>query len=265
MNRSTPSPRPDDSLPGYRLYGSGAECVLVLHDWLGDQRNYDAVLPFLDTTTFTYAFVDLRGYGQSLHLTGCYSLEEMARDCLRVADHLCWQHLHLLGHSMSAMVVQRIAANQPSRVKSVIAVCPISAAGNRLPPPARAFFASTCHDDEALRRLFGFVSPGLPARWIESKLRQNRERVAAGCREAYLDMMTGTQFVEDVRGLETPILVLVGDKDPGLDADAMQDTFLAWYPNARVVTLANSGHYPMQECPLSWVRQVEDFLREGHA
>jgi len=35
-----------------------------------------------------------------------------------------------------------------------------------------------------------------------------------------------------VRGLDTRFLVIVGDKDPGLDAAAMQATFLAWHPNA---------------------------------
>lgn len=75
---------------GFTQFGTGPEPVLVLHDWLGDHTNYDAVLPYLDGNAFTYAFVDLRGYGRSMHLTGDYSIDEIARDCLGVADALGW-------------------------------------------------------------------------------------------------------------------------------------------------------------------------------
>ncbi|BAX61711.1 alpha/beta fold hydrolase [Burkholderia stabilis] len=129
----------------------------------------------------------------------------------------------------------------------------------------RAFFASTVVDDDAFRRLVRFVTGGLSARWADVKLRQNRACVAPDCRLAYLDMLTGTDFVDDIRGLDTRFLVIVGDKDPGLDATAMQATFLAWHPNARLMTIPNCGHYPMQECPPHFATIVEAFLRDAAA
>ncbi|KVH37683.1 alpha/beta hydrolase [Burkholderia cepacia] len=250
---------------GYLRHGTGPECVMVLHDWLGDHTNYAALLPYLDDTAFTYVFADLRGYGRSRHLSGTYTVDEIAADCLALADQLGWQHFHIVGHSMTGMATQRLAADAPARIKRAIAVCPVSAAGNRLDDDARAFFASTAVDDEAFRRLVRFVTGGLSARWADLKLRQNRERVAPGCRLAYLDMLTGTDFVDDVRGLDTRFLVTVGDKDPGLDEAAMQATFLAWHPNARLATIPNCGHYPMQECPPYFATIVEDFLRDAAA
>lgn len=77
--------------------------------------------------------------------------------------------------------------------------------------------------------------------------------------------LTGTDFVDDIRGLDTRFLVIVGDKDPGLDATAMQATFLAWHPNARLMTIPNCGHYPMQECPPYFATIVEAFLRDAAA
>ncbi|MCA8431183.1 alpha/beta fold hydrolase [Burkholderia seminalis] len=250
---------------GYLRHGAGPECVMVLHDWLGDHTNYTATLPYLDETAFTYVFVDLRGYGASRHLTGACTVDEISADCLALADRLGWQRFHVIGHSMTGMATQRLAADAPSRIKSAIAVCPVSAAGNRLGADARAFFASTTVDDDAFRRLVRFVTGGLSARWADLKLRQNRERVAPGCRLAYLDMLTGADFVDDIRGLDTRFLVIVGDKDPGIDAAAMQATFLAWHPGARLVTIPNCGHYPMQECPPHFAMIVEDFLRDAAA
>ncbi|MCA8093966.1 alpha/beta hydrolase [Burkholderia anthina] len=236
----------------YLQHGTGPECVMVLHDWLGDHPNYAALLPYLDETAFTYVFADLRGYGRSIHLSGTCTIDEIAADCLALADQLGCQRFHVVGHSMTGMATQRIAADAPSRIKSAIAVCPVSAAGNRL-------------NDDALRRLVRFVTGGLSARRAELKLRQNRERVAPACRLAYLDMLTGTDCVDDIRGLDTRHLVIVGDKDPGLDEAAMHAAFLAWHPNARLLTIPNCGHDPMQECPPYFATIMEDFLRDAAA
>jgi len=249
---------------GYVQHGTGPECVLVMHDWLGDHTSYEPVMPYLDGASFTYVFVDLRGYGKSIHICGNYNVQEIAADCLTLADRLGWQRFHLIGHSMTGMATQRIAADVPSRIKSAIAVCPISAAGNQLNEEALSFFSSTGESDDAFRRLIKFVTGGLSDQWADVKLRQNRERVAAGCRSGYLEMVTKTNFVEDVRGLETPYLIITGEKDPGLGEEAMKNTFLAWHPNATLLSIPNCGHYPMQECPPYFAMLIENFLR-SHA
>lgn len=57
-----------------------------MHDWLGDHSSYDAVIPWLDGHAFTYIFIDVRGYGQSIELAGEFTVEEIAADCLMLAD-----------------------------------------------------------------------------------------------------------------------------------------------------------------------------------
>ncbi len=245
---------------GYTRHGTGPERVLALHDWLGDHSSYDSVIPYLDGAMFSYVFADLRGYGKSIQLTGNYTIQEIAADCLKLADSLGWQRFHLLGHSMTGMAVQRITADAPSRIKSVIAVCPISAAGNPLNDEALNFFASTGESDDNFCRLIKYVSGGLSDQWAKVKLRQNRETVSPACRLGYLTMFTKTNFVDDVRGLETPYLIVIAERDPGLDEELMTKTFLSWYPNAELLTIPNCGHYPMQECPPYFATIVEKFL-----
>ncbi|WP_454056753.1 alpha/beta fold hydrolase [Cupriavidus sp. Marseille-Q8015] len=250
-----------DARLGHVQYGNGPVRVLVMHDWLGDHSSYDAVMPWLDGRAFTYVFVDLRGYGQSIELAGEFTVEEIAADCLSLADQLGWDRFHVVGHSMTGMITQRIAADAPSRIASAIAVCPISAAGNRLSPDARAFFYSVIESDDALRRLFKFITGGLSDAWADRKVQQNRATVAPACRARYLEMLLTADFVDNVRGLETPYLVIVGDKDPGLDSEAMERTFLAWHPNAELHVIPNCGHYPMQECPPYFATTIEGFLK----
>jgi 3-oxoadipate enol-lactonase len=244
------------------LHGNGPEGVLVMHDWHADHTNYDPVLPYLDGSTFTYAFVDLRGYGASKDVAGEYTVAEIARDCLAVADELGWPRFHLLGHSMTGMATQRIAADAPARIKSAIAVCPVSAAGNPIDDATFGFFLSTTDDDDRFRALLRYMSGGLSEQWEEAKLRQSRRTVSPKCRAGYLTMFARTNFVDDVRGLQTPFLVVIGDHDRGLDRDAMSKTFLAWHPNAELAEVPNCGHYPMQECPPYFAALIERFLRK---
>jgi len=94
---------------GFTTYGAGPIRVLVLHDWFADHSSWDAALPYLTPEGFTYVFADLRGYGASRDVGGSYTLDETAGDAIGVADQLGWTRFSLIGHSMSGLIVQRIA------------------------------------------------------------------------------------------------------------------------------------------------------------
>lgn len=245
----------------YTLHGAGAEHVIVMHDWNGDHTTYDPMIPYLDGATFTYAFVDLRGYGRSRDVSGEYTCAEIALDCLEIADELGWQRFHVIGHSMTGMATQRIAVDAPDRIKSALAICPMSAAGSQLDEATFAFFSSTTENDDSFRRLIKYVSGTLSDQWANAKLRLCRHTVSPDCRLGYLTMFSRTDFADEVRGLQTPYLVVVADNDPGIDEAAMKRTFLAWHPNAELVLIPNCGHYPMQECPPYLATVIEKFLR----
>ncbi|MDH3739096.1 MAG: alpha/beta hydrolase, partial [Alphaproteobacteria bacterium] len=73
---------------GHTLHGAGPQGVIVLHGWMGDYSVFRPMFNFLDTDTFTYAFVDYRGYGKSKEIGGDYTMAEIAADALALADHL---------------------------------------------------------------------------------------------------------------------------------------------------------------------------------
>src|ERR1700722_10233153 len=134
----------------HKQIGSGKEKVLVMHSWTGDSTSYDFMLPYLNTDDYTYVFVDLRGYGSSKEMQGTYSVEEASSDAIKLIDLLGWDEFHLIGHSMSGMIVQKIAVDNPSRVKSVVAITPIPACGTPGPKEIMDFFAGIAIDkDEA--------------------------------------------------------------------------------------------------------------------
>jgi pimeloyl-ACP methyl ester carboxylesterase len=78
---------------------------------------------------------------------------------------------------------------------------------------------------------------------------------------AYLVAWSQTDFHKAVKGCEIPIHVLVGEHDAAINEGAMKATFLEWYKHATLETIANAGHYPMNETPVALATTMETFLR----
>ncbi len=92
----------------YYRVGNGPTRVIALHGWFGDHTAFASMWPYLDRSRFSYAFMDLRGYGASQTMSGEYTMEEIAADTLQLADELGWQDFALIGHSMSGKAIQQV-------------------------------------------------------------------------------------------------------------------------------------------------------------
>jgi pimeloyl-ACP methyl ester carboxylesterase len=236
----------------------------VLHDWLGDRHNWDPMLPYLDGERFTYAFVDLRGYGGSRAIAGAYTAAEAASDALAVASHLGWERFAAIGHSMSGLIVQQLAADAPSRVARLVGITPVGPAGLAMPPAHLAFMEQIALDPPARRAGFRqSMGDRLSERWLDVKMAHWTECSEPEAVLGYLRMFAKTDLRGRVEGLDVPIRVITGEHDaPWFSADALRTAFAA-YPRLDVVTCGNAGHYPMQETPVALATLVERFLVES--
>jgi pimeloyl-ACP methyl ester carboxylesterase len=249
---------------GHKIVGSGKEGVIVLHGWFGDHSVFEPMFPYLDTGTFTYAFVDYRGYGLSRSMTGDYTMAEIASDAIGLAQHLGWERFHLLGHSMGGMAVQRVAADHRRRIKSGVCVTPVPAAGVPLDATGEDLFYGAADNDEKRAGILAFSTGGrLSPSWVQWMARRSRETTTRDAFAAYAKAFTKTNFFDAAKGLQTPLLVAIGEHDLALTKDVMNATFMQWYPNAKLEVIANSGHYPMLETPVYLATIVEKFMREN--
>lgn len=249
-------------LIAHKQIGSGKEKVLVMHHWMGDWTSYDSMIPYLNTNDYTYVFVDLRGYGRSKEMKGTYSVEEASKDAMKLIDSLAWDNFHLIGHSMSGMIVQKIAVDNPSRVKSVIAITPVPACGSPGPKEMMDFFESAAlnNDEAAMQCINTLTSNRYTQAFAKKMVQDNRQWSTSEARLGYMKMFFYTDFSETVKGLQTPILVLIGEHDFEGSEAFMRSTFLEWYPNAQLEWCKASGHYPMIETPIALVATIEKFL-----
>src|SRR5207237_464893 len=77
------------------------------------------MLDALDAVSHTYAFLDIRGYGNSRQIAGEFTIGEVAADAIALADQLGWHEFHVVGHSMGGKAAQKVAMDAGARVQSV--------------------------------------------------------------------------------------------------------------------------------------------------
>lgn len=246
---------------GHEIFGQGSEGVIVLHGWFGDHTVFAPTMAALDTETYTYAFVNYRGYGLSKDQVGDYTMAEISADSIALADELGWDKFHLVGHSMGGMAAQRVALDAPGRVKSIVAVTPVPASGVPLDEDGQALFNGAPDNDDNRYTILDFTTGNrLSSFWLKGKVRASREQTTRDAYAGYLKAWTETNFADEVNGLNLPVLVLYGENDPAFTEDAMKQTYMTWLPTAELAMIANAGHYPMQEAPIDLATKIEAFL-----
>jgi 3-oxoadipate enol-lactonase len=104
----------------YALEGrSGAE-VLVLSNSLGTNYSmWDEQMPQFLKTLRVLRY-DTRGHGQSSVTPGPYSIEQLGKDVLGLADAVGVKHFDFCGLSMGGMIGMWLAANAPERVNKLV-------------------------------------------------------------------------------------------------------------------------------------------------
>lgn len=265
-----PVPPVQRPLLAHDIHGAGPEKVLFLHSWMGNARSFEALKPFLDTDRFTYVFADLRGYGRSRQLRGAYNADEAAEDALHLTSRLAWGRFHVVGHSMSGMIVQRMMINdwkrRNRRIQSAVAITPVTAGGFPADDTTKRFLWNLIHDRAMTEQgIAGLTGGKLPARWSAQMAQFNIDSADADAMRGYYRMWIDGDFsaeaAEAIPG--TPLLVIGSRNDlPGFDEVHYRNTFGVWYPNADFVFITEAGHFPMHETPLYLAALIESHLNE---
>lgn len=249
---------------GYTLQGQAENKVIVMNDWFRDCSGYASMIPFLNLQDFQFAFVDLRGYGESKSLEGKYSLEEATQDIIDTADSLGWTKFILIGYSMTGLVGQNVVVAAKDRVKSFIGICPVGAEG--MPGADKDFYQfmedAAAGDDEKAAQIAHMVTSNLYGQeWAEFRVRGWRETSIAKARVNYLHMFVHSNIAASVKGLDTPVLVIsTSDDIESLRKPALSETFSKYYKNLEMVEIKNAGHSPMIETPVALATAINRHL-----
>jgi lipase len=246
-----------------------ADCVvLAAHGVTASLMTWQTVARELDERVCLLA-VDLRGRGRSATLPGPYGIAVHVADLIAVLDHVGASSALLVGHSMGAYVVARLAAEHPARAEGVVlldAGLPFarpddpdemlnSAVANAVMRLGITFasvdqyvegwrahpaFAHAWADDIEAYARYDLVQNGHVARCAASAT-----AVRADCRDMVLDDATRNALLR----VRAPVQLLraergLFDDDPLIPADALH-AFAAEHPSVRVEEVAGVNHYTL--------------------
>ena len=261
----------DGRTVGYRDEGDGPGVPLLLvHGWTGSKEDFDPVVAPLAEQRRVVA-VDLPGHGDSEGSDdpAAYGLGVLGSWLLRFANAVGMAELHLLGHSLGGLVVQRTAALASQRLHSLLLMATglgalREEAGDFV---VRVAVAARDHGMEAAleavltRPAPDFVAPANPQRdaFVLRRFQQQRPAAVVG---GARNLIGAAPLGAFLYGIDIPVLVISGEHDDvwTLPEQALLARTMA---GARHVVMPDSAHSPQLETPDYWLKAVNDFLAEA--
>lgn len=252
---------------------STPQTVLMIHGFGGSTANFESTSKALYAANYRVLRIDLPAFGYSTR--GPMPADELAQ-LWQIADDMgmgqaSFQPIVLLGHSMGAGVVSRMAALHPERVRALVLVNGGLRMGERggspwsqllvgLPPSqqwvdwyARRSLFTPEHTAELLRSARGNEPSAAD---IEAYL---KPLTVAGTAPAILGRMLKPQAAAQAEALTMPVLILWGEKDqwvPLRAGEAAREKL----PHSEWVVIEGAGHLPMETHAAEFERSLLDFL-----
>jgi pimeloyl-ACP methyl ester carboxylesterase len=242
--------------------GSGDHHVLAVHGWFGSARGWGSLPDYVDRSAYTYAFMDLRGYGERKQVTGGFTIAEAATDAIELADELGWDQFSVVGHSMGGKIAHQILLQAPDRVRKLVGVNPVPANAVPMDEQGWELFSGAAENPGNRAAIIDFTTGSkLTPTFVNLVVKHSLENSTVAAFAAYLEAWARSDFSELVKpDTATPVKLIVGVNDPALSADVMEQTWLVFFPEAEMTILPDAGHYPMFESPVSLATSIEEFL-----
>jgi class 3 adenylate cyclase/pimeloyl-ACP methyl ester carboxylesterase len=251
----------------YYEHGRGEPTIVLMHPLFYGMGIYQPILESL-CQEFRVITVDPRGTGASDPIPRDYRLADHAEDARAVVEATSPWPIVLIGISMAARLVIRVAASHPHLVHKIVLVGGTHGASDRPPSPWRRRmydFLRAGRYEEAMREFWPVVvsEPGdrdLIETYVQSSL------------ELPPDVVDNFFFLEDpsraVRDLlpaiRVPTLVLHGDADLVTPYE-MGCELAELIAEAQLYTFKGRGHALYATATAEFVQVVRNFVHTGRA
>ena len=203
---------------------------------------------------------------QGQPVESAYLLSDMAADGIGVLDHLGIESAHIVGASMGGMIVQTMAIEHPSRVRTVTSI--MSTTGDRevgqpTPEAIQALLSpvATSRDEAIARSVETSRVICSPIHFDEVHARKRAEEAydrcfhPAGVARQLLAILASGSRAEGLAALDVPALVIHGTLDPLVTLSGGERT-AELIPGSELLVLEEMGH----DLPLPLLPQIVDAI-----
>ncbi|GLK68996.1 alpha/beta fold hydrolase [Hansschlegelia plantiphila] len=250
---------PNGLLHHYATVGDRGPKIVLLHGYADSWRSFEPLFKVLGRDAQLFA-LDQRGHGHT-EPGGRYAMADLAQDAIDFIATVAREPVHLVGHSLGAIVAQRAAERRPDLLRSLTIIGGARSAaahpglaalrvqigdfGDAIPPDfIKAFQESTVSAPLRPSRLAAIVKES-------RKLRPETWRNAL---EALLNEPRARKALE----IRVPALSLWGVED-GVFHKGEQVALSRAIPHLETIHYAGLGHAPHWEAPDRVARDIRSF------
>ncbi len=242
----------------YEVSGDGPPLVLVHANpfdhrlWMYQVAHFSAF--------YKVVAMDLRGYGRSDKPEIEFSLSDLTEDVLGVCADEGIERAIFAGVSVGSGICMQIALEHPEMVEAAILVGGSSRGPRNVDDLVKGFETPDLggYMMSLMRR---YVAPGFAdtprGRWTLNMFVERAGTLSAKCIAQIFRARGSFDMSGRLGGMTRPVLVINGEHDGSLPAGKETAHLI---PNARHVTLKNSGHACCIEEPAAFDAAVVDFL-----
>jgi len=245
----------------YEVHGEGGPLIL-LHGLGSSTRDWQFQLDEF-AAHYQVITLDLRGYGQTDHPPGPYSIRLMSQDVIALMDYLEISSFHLLGYSLGGAVALQIAVDHAHRIDKLIV---INSQPSFIPANWRQkveyYMRKMVVGTMGVQRLAPVIAKRLFPYHDQQDLRDLViDRYSQNDAQAYLatlDALITWSIVPQLGKLHMPTLFIAAEHDYTPVEDKKR--YVDQIPNARMVVVENSRHGTPLDQPEVFKGHVLDFL-----
>lgn len=240
-----------------------APVVMCSHCLAGSINIWDSQMEVLKEKYGILRY-DIRGHGNTPAPEEDYTMELLADDALAIMDELGIDKAHFMGISMGGMIGQTLALEHPERVSSLIlcdTACQVPE--ESLPIWEERIAAARQYGMEAL-------ADGTMERWLSPEFQKKYPEVTQKIRDIVVSTPVNgfagccraiSRFdVKDrLPQLSLPILIMVGENDPGTPVEASRQ-IQKQIGGSRLEVLPGAFHLSNVEASEAFNTVLLDFL-----